>query len=132
MGLFGKAKEWVARHEAEALGKKFAKEKNPMLEWLKRNKAVSGLLVAAVAAVTTWATAGCAPVYDKDVLGILHVNCGTVVFLLGLVAAWLTGAGVMTSDKHEAVKQGYVAPAGPPATPPPAEVKRIIEEERKG
>jgi hypothetical protein len=101
------------------------------MDWLKRNKFLTGLIGWGVTGAVAWAAQGCAPVYDRDILAVLHVTCGTVVLGLGMASTFLVGAGVMTSDKHEAVKQGFIAPAGRPAVPPPAEVKRLTEE-RKG
>jgi len=131
MGLIpGFLKKWAIRREVEALGKKLSEEKNPVLEFLKRNKLVTGLLVWAVTAATAWAGKGCAPAYDFDVLAALHVSCGTCTFVLGMIGTFLVGGGIMTSDKHEKVIQGLKAPEGPP-DPKPEDVK-AAEDAKKG
>lgn len=111
--MFDGIKRAIVRHEAEEAGKKL--KEDPMIDKLKRNKFVCGLIVWALTGATAWATAGCAPVYDLNILGLLHVSkCSTALFVLATIASFLTGAGIMTSDHHEAVIQGVVPPAGPP------------------
>jgi hypothetical protein len=101
------------------------------MDWLKRNKLALGVIVWAFTGATNWAASGCAPAYDKDVVALLHVSCGAIVFGLSMLGTFLVGGGLLTSDKHQAVKQGFKAPEGPPAIIPEAEVKRI-EEARRG
>lgn len=134
MGLLGWAKGVIIRREARQYGEVFAGNGGAVLDWLKRNKAKWGYAVGAVAA---WCAAGCGeisiaalaaavgiPITGTAVispLDILHripvlasLSCGHVTFGVGVGAAFLVGAGIMTSDHHEAVIQGLKPPAGPP------------------
>lgn len=133
MGLLSGIKAWAVRREAASLGKQFAKQEaglmGKIIDFLRRNKAAVGAIFAGVSA---WgAVQGCPPVVGVDVLAFLHLSCTQANVGIGILAAFLGGAGLLTSDKHEAVIQGVKAPEGPPAIVPPAEVHRL-EDERKG
>lgn len=100
-----------------------------VVDFLKRNKVTVGAIFAAL---SSWgAVKGCPPVATVDVLAALHLTCTQVNVGIGILAAFLGGAGLLNSDKHEAVIQGVVAPAGPPDVMPPAEVKRLLKEDGK-
>lgn len=148
MGLVGWVKGMVIRREASKAGARFAEGGGAVLDLLKRHKAKVGAITAGVAA---WCAAGCGDISVATIFALVGIpitgtavvspldliqripvlgnaTCGHVTFAIGVVGAFLFGAGVMTSDKHEAVIQGVTAPTGPPAVLPPAEIARLKEE----
>jgi hypothetical protein len=132
--VFDGIKRWAARREAASLGEEFGKQGGNVLEFLKRHKAKVGAIFAAVSA---WgAVQGCPPLVGVDVLVLLHrlpllggLTCEQINVGVGVLGAFLGGAGLLNSDKHEAVIQGVKAPEGPPAIAPPAELKRVLAED---
>lgn len=95
------------------------------MDWFKRHQTVTGIIIWLIAQATAWAAGGCAPAFDQDILARLHLTCANVVWAMNLASAFLVGAGIRTSDRHAAVIQGIIPPAGPPAEIPPAEAKRL-------
>lgn len=108
-----------------------------ILAFLKRNKLKVGAIVTGIAA---WCAAGCGeipvatifawvgiPITGTAVVSPLDVlrrvpllagaTCGQVTFAIGVAGAFLIGAGVMTSDRHERVIQDLDPPTGPPKKP---------------
>ena len=87
-GLTQKIKAAYIKHVANEKGEEFAKQKGPVMDWIKRNKTGIGMffgILSGALAASPWA-AKATPI-------------------LSVVASFLIGAGILPSDTHAAQDQ---------------------------
>jgi hypothetical protein len=102
MGLFDNAKGWLIRRAAEKEGRSMAEQSGAVNAFLQVHKTVVAALFLGACG---WAWArGCAGVFGVDIASLAHLSCGQFQFGLGVVGAFLLGAGVIQPDEFMKAK----------------------------